>query len=574
MTRFVLSVLLLLFVASVTTVSAQLLNLPPPTPGVVYFWCGQNASLPNAADFVAVVDFNPLSPTYGDVIKTVSLPSDVPTLNPSGNEAHHAQVSADYTKYITGGLLSFLNGKDEVFVWDLPQNPSEGPEFAYSLNPPGACTDEFVITGGPGFLVSQMCSDTAGAPGNIVNINAETGTFSSFLANVSELTDFNPHGFGRFPDGSLTITNYILPASLLAPSAADIVFRNTCVLLDSTGNLQQVYDMPPLPAKTAGVGTGNGFMDFKPIPGDPLYRGFACGTNDNQFYLLTPGSPPVDVYDLSYLSKNPDGHGGLSAGIISYSQDGTRMVMSLLMRYVLLWNVTDPAAPRILRTFDFCNATELENTTFPIAGHPNQHQSISQFCSTGGLPGSHYVLWPHGDTRFVVVNYFLAFGLAQFPGTRTVHAFKFTDATATNFEYDFAFNPNPKLAALSASPHAVTFFPTGPFGTIVIPPSCSASVTVTVSHGPRGTDEASITVRNTGGAPLNKVYLTIAGVVPATLTNLVSQGSSVYGIVDCFPIAPGASYLGASFTFRSGTPTVTVKNTLCAASPLSAPLYL
>ena len=45
--------------------------------------------------------------------------------------------------------------------------------FKYSLNPPGACTDEFVPIGGSQFFVSQMCSDTAGAPGNIVFIDAE-----------------------------------------------------------------------------------------------------------------------------------------------------------------------------------------------------------------------------------------------------------------------------------------------------------------------------------------------------------------------------------------------------------------
>jgi hypothetical protein len=44
-------------------------------------------------------------------------------MNPSGNEAHHAQVSADGKYYISGGLLSFLNGKDEIFVWRMPHKP-------------------------------------------------------------------------------------------------------------------------------------------------------------------------------------------------------------------------------------------------------------------------------------------------------------------------------------------------------------------------------------------------------------------------------------------------------------------
>jgi hypothetical protein len=58
---------------------------------------------------------------------------------------------------------------------------------------------------------------------------------------------------------------------------------------------KDVYDMPPVPAKTAGVGTGNGFMDYKSIPLDPYSRGYVCGTNDNQMYLLRHGQPPLHV---------------------------------------------------------------------------------------------------------------------------------------------------------------------------------------------------------------------------------------------------------------------------------------
>jgi hypothetical protein len=59
--------------------------------------------------------------------------------------------------------------------------------------------------------------------------------------------------------------------------------------------------MPPVPEKTAGVGTGNGFMDFKYIPGDPFNRGYVCGTNDNQVYLLRAGFPPLLVSKLIFL---------------------------------------------------------------------------------------------------------------------------------------------------------------------------------------------------------------------------------------------------------------------------------
>lgn len=53
--------------------------------------------------------------------------------------------------------------------------------------------------------------------------------------------------------------------------------------------------MPPVPAKTAGVGSGNGFMDFKYIPHDPFNRGYVCGTNDNQMYIIRAGHDPLFV---------------------------------------------------------------------------------------------------------------------------------------------------------------------------------------------------------------------------------------------------------------------------------------
>src|SRR5215813_15046325 len=55
-------------------------------------WAGDQAH--HAPDFVAVVDFDAESPTYGTVLRTVPLPS---SLGPGaiGNEPHHVGLSAD-----------------------------------------------------------------------------------------------------------------------------------------------------------------------------------------------------------------------------------------------------------------------------------------------------------------------------------------------------------------------------------------------------------------------------------------------------------------------------------------------
>ncbi|CAF4348557.1 unnamed protein product, partial [Rotaria magnacalcarata] len=40
-------------------------------PAVLYIWSGQDISVSNAADFVAVIDFNESSSTYGQILKIV-----------------------------------------------------------------------------------------------------------------------------------------------------------------------------------------------------------------------------------------------------------------------------------------------------------------------------------------------------------------------------------------------------------------------------------------------------------------------------------------------------------------------
>ena len=55
-------------------------------------WAGDQAH--QAPDFVAVVDFDPDSPTYGGVLRTVPLPRFLGA-GAVGNEPHHVGLSAD-----------------------------------------------------------------------------------------------------------------------------------------------------------------------------------------------------------------------------------------------------------------------------------------------------------------------------------------------------------------------------------------------------------------------------------------------------------------------------------------------
>ncbi len=434
---------------------------------VLYIWSGQDASVSNAADFVAVIDFSEGSPTYGQIIKTVFLVSDSPNgIGQTGNEPHHSGTSSDGRYYITGGLLSFLSKQKEIFIWRIPVNPRDGPQFVYAIDAPGACTDEFLPIGGAKFIVSMMCNNNAVSPGDIVLIDADAGTATSFLQNASGLVDFNPHGFTRLSNGDLFVGDYIQPITLVGTDPSKIIFRNTVRHFTADGSLARTFQFSLSIASErafSGVGQGIGFMDLKAIPNDLFQRSFLCGTNDNLLYLIGPGSDdPLPVFDLSHVNNYVK---RVSAGIISISSDGTRLLMTFQMRFVILFDITQPENPQILRSFDFCSDSEI--ATMPIIDpNTNATTTFPQFCANNNnMVGTHVLVHPNGESRFVIINYFLKFGLAQFAGTRTVHAFKL-NPQSTNFTYDFRFDPNFQLSqiqsltfrSLSAYPHHAQYF--------------------------------------------------------------------------------------------------------------------
>jgi hypothetical protein len=173
---------------------------------------------------------------------------------------------------------------------------------------------------------------------------------------------------------------------------------------------------------------------------------------------------PILVFDASVVNgflKRP------SAGITSMFPDGKRLLMTFQMRFVIMLNVTDPVHPTILRVFDFCSDPSL-NDVYIQPPDSSQNTTFAQYCSgNNNITGSHVLVHPKGEKRFIVLNYFLHFGLAQFSGTRTVHAFKLNDQL-TDFQYDKRFNTNFEFStqdsrqqetfhSLKAYPHHVQY---------------------------------------------------------------------------------------------------------------------
>ncbi|CAF0995409.1 unnamed protein product [Rotaria sp. Silwood1] len=411
-------------------------------PAVLYVWSGQDVSVSNAADFVAVVDFNESSSTYGQILKIVSLVSNSSNgIEQTRNEPHHSAISSDGTYYISGGLLSFLSKQKEIFVWRVPQNVQDGPQFLYAMDIPGACPDEFLAIGGAKFLLTMMCNESGVSPGNMQRIDAESANATSFLNNASTFVNFNPHGFTRLNDKSLFMADYIQPVTLFGNDSSRILFRSTVRYFSADGNLERTFqfNVSTESRETSGVGQGIGFMDVKSIPNDPYGRAYSCGTNDNILYLIGPSiAEPLPVFDISAVNNYVK---RISAGLISISSDGMRLLMTFQMRFIILFNITQPEHPEILNLFDFCYDQALDSV--PILNpDTNETTTFRQYCANNdNITGSHVILHPNGENRFLVVNYFLKLGLAQFAGTRSVHVFKLNEQL-TNFTYEFRFNPN------------------------------------------------------------------------------------------------------------------------------------
>src|SRR6185503_7946249 len=96
----------------------------------LYVWTSDQAHV--APDFLAVIDFDRQSRTYGQVLRTVPIP---PPGN-IGNEPHHCHTSVDQAILACGGLLSLLRGQDGIFFFDITS--ARNPKFLFATRAPNS----------------------------------------------------------------------------------------------------------------------------------------------------------------------------------------------------------------------------------------------------------------------------------------------------------------------------------------------------------------------------------------------------------------------------------------------------
>src|SRR5215471_1202230 len=332
---------------------------PGTTPArFLFVWAGDQAR--QSPDFLAVVDFDESSPSYGKIITTLPLPGP----GASGNEPHHVGLSADGNVLGCGGLLSVLKGQKEVFFFDVSDPAS--PKFMSSADPPqSAITDDFYPLPGGGFLVTMMGGAMGHAPGRVAEFNRNLDLVAEHPAEPPD-DGFNPHGISVRPEVNLMVTSdFICPATTLHAVPGDLELRGSV----------RVWNFKKRKiVRTITLPNPAGTIDVKLIPGDKRQRAYTAGMVDDQLYLLdTRNGAATPVFDFSQISK-----GGWPQ-LMRMTQDGTRLFISMnVAGKVAMLDTSNPKKPVLLKVLDL-----------------------------GSQSGPHYIALTSDERRLVISDYFL-----------------------------------------------------------------------------------------------------------------------------------------------------------------------
>ncbi len=378
-------------------------------PKTLYVWAGDQARV--APDFLAVVDFDESSRTYGKVIRTVPVPGP----GNAGNEPHHCNLSADKKILACGGLLALLRGQNSIFFFDV--SDARYPRYLFSTNGTlSNITDDFLPLENGGFLVTQMGSYTGGVPGRVAEFDRNLAMVGEWPEMPPE-HDFNPHGISVRPDLNLMVTSdFMMPDSSLNVVPGDPMLRG----IIRVWNFRNRSIVRSIVIPTA-VGT----MDVKLIPGDRRGRAFTAGMFDGLVYLVdTARGTYKTVFDCEDIVPHVEVpvRGGMTQ-LLAMPNSGDRLIFaSFQAGQIGMLDVSDPE-------------------------HPVQ----SGIVNLGLNAGPHMIKLTDDDKRLVVSDYFLNeddFGKIHFEGDHHVHVIKVhQNHLELDRRFDLDFN---------------TAFPTGP----------------------------------------------------------------------------------------------------------------
>ena len=383
----------------------------------LYIWASDAAHI--APDFLAVIDFDRKSRTYGRVLRTVPLP---PPGN-IGNEPHHCHTSLDQTILACGGLLSVLKAQNDIFFFDITD--ARNPKFLKSTHAPNSSiTDDFLPLPGGGFFVTNMGSATGGAGGRLVEFDKNLNLVAEYPAVSPADGGFNPHGMDAdFSSNLLVTSDYLNPETSLNVFPGDMQFRSSLRFWDLRNRSI---------TRTVFLPDNAGTMDAKLIPGDKHGRAVTVNMFTGLFYTIDPTDGSyVQSFDTDDATPHVDTpvRGGLP-GLLAMPRSGRRLIFATFMAgQVGMLDITNPK-----------KFTQVSVISF------------------GKDTGPHSVHLTHDDQRLVVTDYFLnqdGFGKVHMEGDHKVHVI---DVKEQSLSVDPAFHVvdfNTAFATGPARPHGI-----------------------------------------------------------------------------------------------------------------------
>lgn len=140
---------------------------PDERESLLYVWTRDGDG--QETDFLAVVDADPASETYGEIVHRAATGS-------SGNEAHHFGYTVDTGRIFAGGLFS-----NEVFIYDTETDPRR-PRLidTVDLDPTGHSGPHTLYAVPDGMLIAMLGAVDGGGPGGLVKLT-EDGEFVEAL---------------------------------------------------------------------------------------------------------------------------------------------------------------------------------------------------------------------------------------------------------------------------------------------------------------------------------------------------------------------------------------------------------
>jgi selenium-binding protein 1 len=348
----------------------------------LYLFCVDADAQDN--DFMAVIDVDADSPTFGQITYTLDLGS-------KGNETHHWGYTDDRTRIWAGGLLS-----SRIWILDVAHDPAH-PKIEKIIDDTAkvaGLTGPHTYYALPGrMLISFLGSAEGALPAGL----AEFTNDGKFIRKI-ECPSEAPYGYDVAikPTLNRMVTSSFTPMRNYQKPLAEMDlkdFGNTLIIWD-------FKERKPLQVGKAGLAPLEVRWSLKP---ENNY-GFTNCALDNSIWLFRGQA------DGTYEFKKVADTGALPADLRQSPDDRFLFVSCFGSNEIQQWDVSDPDHPKLVGTV----APGVQPNMMHVTGDGKRMYISNSLLSTLDHSGNFWVRRVHIDVRGMHVDPFFNIDLTKF----------------------------------------------------------------------------------------------------------------------------------------------------------------